>query len=181
MEGRLSSLTRCIRNAVATWREFCPEIRGKQKQSPFAAILSQPNLNEDQKKKQGLHPSLCDFYPHSWNEDQSKKVLLDDFIVCGFIVRYLFYCVIYVFFVRYLTATFESRPNKLEKRYFPLTVHGGTLNFPLGEDKSQWGDANYRLGDASLLQFKYGLYFLSQVMALFHYYIPLRCVNNISC
>ena len=57
------------------------------------------------------------FYPPNWKEDQNKTVLLDDFIVCGFIVRYFFYCAIYAF-VWYLTATVEKRPNKLEKKVF---------------------------------------------------------------
>ena len=35
MGGRLSSLTRRIRNAVATWCEFCPEIRRRTKTIAF--------------------------------------------------------------------------------------------------------------------------------------------------
>ena len=50
MGGRLRSLTRCIRKAIASWCEFCLEIR-KKKQSPSSATLSQPNSNEDQKNK----------------------------------------------------------------------------------------------------------------------------------
>ena len=69
MDGRLSSLIRRIRNAVATCYEFCPEIEEKQKQSPYVAIFSQPNSNED----------------------QSRKVLFNDFIVCSFIVRYMYF------------------------------------------------------------------------------------------
>ena len=45
---------------------FALKSKEKQQQSPTAAIFSLPNLNEDQKKKQkkqGLHPSLRDFYP----------------------------------------------------------------------------------------------------------------------
>ena len=57
-----------------------------------------------------------------------------------------------------------------KKRYFPLTLCGETLNFPLREAKFQWGDATNRWGDASLLQFKCWLYFHSQVTILFHYY-----------
>ena len=33
MGGRLSSLTKCICNAVAHWCEFCPEIRRKTKKN----------------------------------------------------------------------------------------------------------------------------------------------------
>ena len=116
------------------------------------------------KNKTGLHASLCDFYPLNWNEDQSKKILFDEIFDCGFIVRYMF-C-----FTRYLTATFEWRPNKLEKKGISrLPCMGRTLNFPLRKAKSQWGDANYSWGDASLRQFKYWLYFHSNIIALFHY------------
>ena len=46
---------------------------------------------------------------------------------------------------------------------------GGTLNFPLGEAKSQWEDANYRWEDVSLILLKYWLYFHLQVKPLHHY------------
>ena len=72
--------------------------------SCLVAIFSQPNLNEDQKKQQGLEPSLCDFYPLNLNEDQSKLFIGQIFLVCGFIVRYLFCCVRYMFF---FCAVFE--------------------------------------------------------------------------
>ena len=49
--GRLSSLTRRIRNATATWCEFCPKSEEKQKQSPFVATFLQSNSNEDKKQK----------------------------------------------------------------------------------------------------------------------------------
>ena len=62
MGERLSSLTRRIRNALATWCEFFPKVRKETKQSPFVEIFLQPNSNEDQ-KTQGLHPNLCDCYP----------------------------------------------------------------------------------------------------------------------
>ena len=45
------------------------------------------------------------------------------------------------------------------------------------EAKSQWGDANYSWGDASLPQFKYWFYFHLQIMALFHYY-DIATVQN---
>ena len=72
---------------------FAPKSDEKQKQSLSDVMFSQPNLHEDQKKKQkkqGLHPSLCD-------EDQNKQILFDDFMVCGFIVQYMFYCAIVCF------------------------------------------------------------------------------------
>ena len=122
------------------------------------------------KTKQRLHPSLCDFYPLNWNEDKCKKVLFDNFFVCDFVRRYLFYCAIYVF-----CAIFDHQIRKKieqirKKSYFPLSLYGGTLNFRLGEAKSQRRDANYRWEDASLILFKYWLYFHSQVMPLLHYY-----------
>ena len=63
MGGRLSSLTRCIRNAIATWCEFCLEIR-KKKQSPSSATLSQPNSNKDQnnKKKGKVFFPVCSIF-----------------------------------------------------------------------------------------------------------------------
>ena len=55
---------------------FAPKSDEKQKQSLSDAMFSQPNLHED----------------------QNKQILFDDFIGCGFIVQYMFYCAI----VRYL-------------------------------------------------------------------------------
>ena len=91
--------------------------------SCLVAIFSQPNLNEDQKKQQGLEPSLCDFYPLNLNEDQSKQVLLDDFFCLWFYCAiFVLLCAIYVFFfARYSN---EDQTN-LKKRYFPLTLYGG--------------------------------------------------------
>ena len=91
-------------------------------------------------------------------------VLLCD--VC-FIVLYVFFCAIFHGHIRMTTK-------QIRKNVFPLTLRGGrTLNFPLGEPKSQWGDAY-------LLQFKYWLYFHSQLMALFHSY-DTDTEINISC
>ena len=81
-----------------------------------------------------------------------------------FIVRYMFFCAIFDHQIRMKTKQIRK------KRYFPLSLYGGTLNFPLGEAKSQWEDANYRWEDASLILFKYWLYFHLQVMTLLHYY-----------
>ena len=101
----LCSLNRRIRNAVATWLNFALKSEEKQKQSPSVAIFLQPNWNENKKNKV-FNPSLCNFYPLNQNEDENKKVLVDGFIVCGFVVRYLFFCAIY-FFVQFLTDAFE--------------------------------------------------------------------------
>ena len=49
--GRLSSLTRYIRNAVATWCEFCPEIGRKTKTIAFSCNFFTANQNEDEKNK----------------------------------------------------------------------------------------------------------------------------------
>ena len=131
---------------------FSPKSEENQKQLPFVAMFSQPNSNED----------------------ENKKVFFDDFIDCDlFNLRYLivslydicFFCAI---FDRHIRMKIKQITVE-EKRYFPLTLYGGTLNFPLWGAKSQWEDANYRWEDASLLQLKYWLYFHSQVMALFHY------------
>ena len=51
MRGRLSSLTRRIRNAVETWGEFARKSEEKQKQSPSDALFSQPNSNENKKTR----------------------------------------------------------------------------------------------------------------------------------
>ena len=63
MGGRLSSLTRLICNAEATWCEFCPEIRRKTKKSPSVAIFSQPNSNEDQtNEKNKVFTPVCTIF-----------------------------------------------------------------------------------------------------------------------
>ena len=51
------------------------------------------------KQKQGLHPSLCDFYPLIEMKTKAKRFysVFDDYFVCGFIVWNLFYCATYVF------------------------------------------------------------------------------------
>ena len=141
-----------------------------KKQLLSVAIFSQPNSNEDQKNKQHLHPSLCDFYPLNWNEDQCKKALFDNFFVCDFIRRYLFYCAIYVFCAIFDHQIRMKTEQIRKKRYFSLSLYGGTLNFPLGEAKSQWEDANYRWEDVSLILLKYWLYFHLLVKPLHHYY-----------
>ena len=88
-------------------------------------------------------------------------ILLGD--IC-FIVRYMFFCAIFDHQIRMKTEQIRK------KRYFPLSLYGGTLSFPLGEAKSQWEHANYRWEDASLILFKYWLYFHLQEMPLLHYY-----------
>ena len=88
-------------------------------------------------------------------------ILLGD--IC-FIVRYMFFCVIFDHQIRMKTEQIRK------KRYFSLSLYGGTLNFPLGEAKSQWEDANYRWEDVSLILLKYWLYFHLLVKPLHHYY-----------
>ena len=87
-------------------------------------------------------------------------ILLGD--IC-FIVRYMFFCAIFDHQIRMKTEQIRK------KRYFSLSLCGGTLNFPLGEAKSQWEDANYRWEDLSLILLKYWLYFHLQVKPLHHY------------
>ena len=63
---------------------FASKSEEKQKQSLSVAIFSQPNSNEGQnnkkKKEKRLYSSVCDFYSLNYNEDQSKKILFDDFL-----------------------------------------------------------------------------------------------------
>ena len=87
-------------------------------------------------------------------------ILLGD--IC-FIVRFMFFCAIFDHQIRMKTEQIRK------KRYFSLSLYGGTLNFPLGEAKSQWEDANYRWEDVSLILLKYWLYFHLQVKPLHHY------------
>ena len=87
-------------------------------------------------------------------------ILLGD--IC-FIVRYMFFCAIFDHQIRMKTEQIRK------KRYFSLSLYGGTLNFPLGEAKSQWEDANYRWEEVSLILLKYWLYFHLQVKPLHHY------------
>ena len=114
-EGRLSSLTRCICNAVATWREFCPEIRRKQKQSPFAAILSQPNLNEDQKKNKVFTPVCAIFIRTVEMKTKAKRfyltILLFVVLLCDicFIVRYMFFCTVFDRHIRIKTKQIRKK------------------------------------------------------------------------
>ena len=53
MGGRLSSLTRCIRNVIATWCEFCPEMWRKTKTITFCCKFfhSQIRMKNKQNKK----------------------------------------------------------------------------------------------------------------------------------
>ena len=88
---------------------FAPISEEKQKQSPSVAILSQPNSNEEKTttKKQVIYRSLCDFYAPNWNENLNKTVLLEIlllFVVLLYGISLIVQC---MFFVRYLTATFE--------------------------------------------------------------------------
>ena len=138
----------------------------KNKRTLWQFFLSQIQ-NEGQKtKKTGLYPSLCDFYPLNWNEDQRKKVLFDNFLVCSFIMRYTW------------TTTFEQRPNKLEKKVFLLTLYGGTLNFPFWEAKYQWGDSNYWWGTRPSYNLSIGYIFIHRLWALFHYYCSATVRNQ---
>ena len=96
------------------------------------------------------------------------------FYLTIFCVR--FYCVIFVLLcdICFVSAIFDHhiriKTKQIRKKGISrLPGLRVTLNFSLGAAKSQWGDANYRSGDPSLLQFKYWLYFHSQEMALFHY------------
>ena len=87
-------------------------------------------------------------------------ILLGD--IC-FIVRYVFFCAIFDHQIRMKTEQIRK------KRYFSLSIYGGTLNFSLGEGKSQWEDVNYRWEDVPFILLKYWQYFHLQVKSLHHY------------
>ena len=143
--GSLSSLTKCIRSAAATWCEFCLEIRRKPKTIAFCCDFLQPNLNENQNnnKKQGLHSSLCSFYLLNWNEDQSKKGLLTTLLFVV-VLRDIYFIVRYTFVLFFFCAVFDRQIRMKtkqirKKRHFLPTLYEGTLNFPLGKAKISMG------------------------------------------
>ena len=100
---------------------FVPKLEEKQKQSPSVAIFSQPNSNEDRKNKV-LTPVGAIVSRLIEMKTKTKRFYLT-ILLLKVLLRQI------CFIVRYLTATFECRPNKLEKRYFPLTLHGGDAEF----------------------------------------------------
>ena len=76
---------------------FAPKSEEKQKQSPSDAIFSLPNSKENKKNNKVINAVCAIFICLIKMKTKTEKVLSDDFIVCGFIVRHFFYCAIYVF------------------------------------------------------------------------------------
>ena len=70
MQGRFLSVTGRIRNAVATWGKFCPEIGRKPRiaSSSHAVAISNSQIRMKAKKK-GLFRNLYDFALPVLNED----------------------------------------------------------------------------------------------------------------
>ena len=103
MGGRLSSLTRCILNAVATSNSNCvnfvPKSEEKQKQSPSAAIFSQPKSNKD-KKKQVFTPLCAIFIRLIEMKTKAERFYLTIFL---FVVLLFDVCIFFV----HLTTTLE--------------------------------------------------------------------------
>ena len=123
MRGRLSSLTRCIRNAMATWCEFCPEIRRKTKtinRLLLRFFYSQIRMKTKKNKVLTLVGAIVSRLIEM--KTKTKRFYLT-ILLLVVLLRQI------CFIVRYLTASFEYRPNKLEKRYSPLTLHEGDAEF----------------------------------------------------
>ena len=106
-----------------------PRNRKKNKHIRLLLRFFHSQIRMKPKNKHGLHPSLCDFYPPNWNEDQNKKVLFNDFIVSGFIVRCLFYCAMYVFCAMF-DRHVRIKTKEIRKKIFPAYPVWGMLNFP---------------------------------------------------
>ena len=60
-----------------------------------------------QQKTTRYLPHLCDFYAPNWNENQNKTVLLEILLLFVVLLCGNSLIVQYMFFVRYLTSTFE--------------------------------------------------------------------------
>ena len=149
---------------VATWFEFCPEIRRKTKTIAFCCDFFSAKFERRPKTKQNkvFTPVCAIFIRLIEMKTKAKRFYLTIFCLW-------FCCAIYVLFCAIFDNHNRRKTKQIrKKKVFSAYPVGGTLNFPL-EVKSRWGDANYRWGDVSFLQFKYWLYFHSQFMALFHY------------
>ena len=99
----------------------------KQKQSPSVAIFSQPNSTEDQKiktKNKDFTPVCAILIRLIEVKTKAKRFCLT-ILLFVVLLWYMF------FFARYLTATFEWRRNKSEKKVFPA--------YPV------WGDAKFSI------------------------------------
>ena len=96
-----------------------PRNQKHKKQSPFVAIFSHPNSNEDKKKttkKQGLHPSsLSAIFIRPIKMKAKTKISLT---VRLFVVL----CAIFDCHIRMKTKQIRKKTS------FPLTMYGGTLN-----------------------------------------------------
>ena len=99
-------------------------------------------------------------------------VLFDNFIVRGFTVRYLFF-VQYtsVFFCAIFDRHIRMKTKQIrKKKIFMAYPVWGDAELSIWGGQISMGDASYRWEDVSPLQFKYWLYFHSQVKTLLHYY-----------
>ena len=178
MRGRLSSLTRCICYAVATWCAFCPEIRRKTKTIAFCCNFFTAKF-EWRPKNKVFTPVYAIFIRLIEMKTKANRfhltVLLFVVLLCNIcsILRYMLFCAIFDRHIWMKTKQIRKQ------RHFRLTLFGGTLDFPLGEAKSQMGDANYRWGDSSLLQS--GYIYIYKLWPCFITKIPLRLDINISC
>ena len=116
--GRLlRSVTRHIRNAVATWRKYCPKINRKPKiirSSPVVAIFHCQIQMKTKKKEEGpnrilveFYCILCNFAPPGPNENQKK---------------------VFTTFCAIFNANSNQRL-KLNKKVFTAFFQWGTLNF----------------------------------------------------
>ena len=92
-------------------------------------------------------------------------------------MRYLFFGEVYVFCAIFDHHIRMKTKQIRQKKVFPSYYAWGKLNFLQVETKSQLGDAKYRWRNTSLLQ-KNWPYFLSRVMALFHYYDTATVQNQ---
>ena len=167
MGWRLNSLTRCIRNAVATWCKFCPEIRTKT--SAFCCNFFTAKLTwrpKNIKEQKVFIPVSAVFTRLIEIKTETNKFYLT---ILLFVVLL---CEICFLSCNISPPHFNEDQTNKKKRYFPLTRYGGSWIFHRRKPNlnGDIGDAIYRWGDASLLQFKCWLYFHSRAMALFHYY-----------
>ena len=178
MEGRLSSLIRRIRNAVATWCECCPKIR-KKKQSPSVAIFSQPKSNKDKKTRSSNQFARLLSAKLKWRS--KRKAFIWQFY-CSWFYCAICFVVRYMFFSAILTATIEWRPNELEKKgIFHLHCIGGRWLFQMGRPNLNGGTLTTDGGTRSFNNLSTGCISILGLWPCFIAMIPLRCKINISC
>ena len=108
---------------------FAPKSEEKQQQSPSVAIFSQPNTNEAEKNK--VFTPVCAIVIRLIEMKTKTKrfyraVLLLVVLLCDvcFVVRYRYIYAVFDLHIRMKTKQIRK------KRYLPLTLYGGKLNFP---------------------------------------------------